>query len=74
MNKNEIIQLAADNGIQVTETTYGIWNPEPVYSMQPVRGMSEGKYHVTLNRSRDELLSGIRLMAERMKREFKGLR
>lgn len=74
MNKEEIIQFALDKGILVRETIYGIWNKEEVYSFEPKRPQyREGMYHVSLDRSRPELLSGIRLMAEKMKIELKGL-
>jgi len=74
MTKDQIIQFALDNGIVVRETTYGIWNPEEVFSFEPKREQYQaGMYHVSLDRSRSELLSGVRLMAERMKIELKGL-
>ena len=77
MNKSEIIAAALVHGILVTETTFGIWSPAPCYSVQPANAerfrYREGMYHVTCDRSRSELLSGIRLMAERMKVELKGI-
>jgi hypothetical protein len=73
MTKDQIIQFALTNGIVVKETTYGIWNPEEVFSFEPKREQYQvGMYHVSLDRSRSELLSGVRLMAERMKIELKG--
>lgn len=76
MNKNQIIESAASHGIKVKETTFGIFNPVPVYAVEPANKerfqYREGMYHVSCNRSRSELLSGIRLMAERMKVELKG--
>lgn len=77
MTKDQIIQSALDNGILVKETIYGIWNQEQVYSFSPLNSerfkYREGMYHVSCDRSRSELLSGVRLMAERMKIELKGL-
>lgn len=70
MKKSEIITSAGTYGIEVTENTYGIFNPTPVYSIRPKdelkRRYMQNGYHVTMDRSRPELLSGIRIMAERM--------
>lgn len=76
MNKEQILASAALHGVKVTETTYGMFNPEPVYSFEPVNSnrfpYRESMYHVSCNRSRSELVSGVRLMAERMNVELKG--
>jgi hypothetical protein len=77
MTKEQIIEKALEQGIQVKEATYGIFNPEPVFSIEPADAQRfayrEGMYHVSCNRSRSELLSGIRLLAERMKIELVGM-
>jgi len=77
MNTPDIITSALAQGILAKETTFGIWSPAPCYSVQPANAerfrYREGMYHVTCDRSRSELLSGIRLMAERMKVELKGI-
>jgi len=75
MNKDQIIESAANQGISVKEITYGIWNPEPAYSFAPASSTlyqyREGMYHVSCDLSRSELISGVRLMAARMKIELK---
>ena len=77
MNTSEIICHASTQGISVRKSTFGIWNPVPTYSIFPANPhlgqYRNNMYHVTCNRSRSELLSGIRLMAERMKVELHGL-
>lgn len=77
MNKEQIIAAAIEQGVCVKETTYGIFDPVPVYAVEPANKerfqYREGMYYVSCNRSRAELLSGIRLMAERMKVELKGM-
>lgn len=70
MNKIEIISSAAEKAITVNEITCGIFDPYPAYSFEPSdpqkMAYSETRYFVSCDRSRSELLGGIRLMAERM--------
>ena len=77
MTKEQIIASALEQGIRVKETTFGIFDPVPVFAVEPANKerfqYREGMYHVSCNRSRSELLSGVRLMAERMKVELKGI-
>lgn len=70
MTKEQIIHAATKHGIRVKETTYGIWNPYPVYSFAPANTERykhrQNMCHVSCDLSRTELVSGILLMAERM--------
>jgi len=74
MTKEQVIEAASQHGITVKEVMFGIFNPEPAYSFAPSNTerfkYRENMYHVSCNRSRSELVSGVRLMAERMKVEL----
>ncbi len=70
MNKSEIITAAQSAGIVVKEISCGIFNPWQAYAFEPSDSehfkYHPNMYHVACNTSRNELLSGVRLMAERM--------
>ena len=70
MNKEQIIESALNRGIKINKITCGIFDQWQAYNFAPVNEdrfkYRDGMYHVSCNLNRSELLSGVRLMAERM--------
>lgn len=70
MTKPQLIEQAAALGIKTKEITYGIYNTHQVYAIEPVdyskRRTNPNLYHVTLDTTRQELLTGIRIIAEKL--------
>lgn len=66
MNKGQLIQRAASLGIEVKESTFGIFNPIDCYAVE-LKKPYDSFYFVTDDRTRPALLRGIRIIAERAK-------